>query len=100
MNIFTCASVSLFDINDHKKRKISRRKISLCLKKICKDIVIENGRMSFILCGDRAVSSFVFKVDNDDNDHKRKNEMEKENEKEVDMHNSTHTGAGREIKSM
>ena len=26
MNIFTCASVSLFDINDHKERKISRKK--------------------------------------------------------------------------
>ena len=69
------------------------------MKEIYKDIVIENSRMSFILCGDRAVSSFVFKVDND---HKKKNEKEKEKEKEkvVDMHNSIHTGADREIKSL
>ena len=83
-----CASVSLFDINGHKERKISRRKISLYMKEIYKDIVIENGRMSFILCGDRAVSSFVFKVDNNNNnnnnisDHKRKNDKEKENKEE------------------
>ena len=83
-NIFICASVSLFDINGHKERKISRRKISLYMKEIYKDFVIENGRMSSILCGDRAVSSFVFKVDNND-DHKKENEKEKE--KEVDMQN-------------
>ena len=27
--ICVCASVSLFDVNDHKERKVSRRKISL-----------------------------------------------------------------------
>ena len=80
-NIFICASVSLFDINDHKERKISRRKISLYMKEIYKDFVIENGRMSFILCGDRAVSSFVLKVDN--NDHKKEKEIEYEKEVEI-----------------
>ena len=44
--IFICASVSLLDINDHKERKTSRRKISMYMKEIFKDIVIENGRMS------------------------------------------------------
>ena len=79
-NIFICASVSLFDSNDHKERKISRRKIGLYVKEIYKNFVIENGRMSSILGGDRAVSSFVSKAYS--NDHKKGNEEESEKEKE------------------
>ena len=39
-SISICASVSLFDINDHNERKISRRKISLYMDIIRSNILI------------------------------------------------------------